>query len=176
MSFCLNLTIPINGLIVTQAAAPSSEKACDWLSVNASNVLISSVIWVLIPWLAAMKCKLIKMELRVATHLQTGPLDSTQSTLGSHNSADPWNFYCWKWQSFASFPSLFDIWTLHVHHLLIHRCVTLRQRPGGMLLAWLWWTHLWTSCHVDASTLSSSRRVCSRQPQTVPWVWARTDT
>lgn len=42
--FCLNTTASLSWLIVTQKAAPSSEQACDWLSVNALNVLISLVI------------------------------------------------------------------------------------------------------------------------------------
>lgn len=159
--------MPLNGLIVTQTAAPGSEKACDWLSVNASNVLISLVIWVLIPWLAAMKCKIIKMELRV------GAPFTDRAYSCSHMSAYP---DISVGQSFTSFGTLFDILTLCVHHLFTLRCVTLRQRLGGMQLVWLWWTHSWTSCRVAASTLSSSLRVCSRRPQTVLWVQASAST
>lgn len=147
---------------------PSSGEACDWLSVNASNVLISLVIWVLIPWLAAVKCKIIKMGLRVGAPFT----DSTSSTLGSHISAHPEIS-----AGSEKVSHLFaHILTPRVHQLLTLRCVTLRQRLGGTQPVWLWWTHWWTSCHVDASTLSSSLRVCSRQPQTVLWVRATQQT
>lgn len=71
---------------------------------------------------------------------------------------------------------LLHILTLSVHGLVIVRCARLRQQLGGMRLAWLWWTRLSTSCRVDASTLSSSLRVCSRRPRTAPWMSVSANT
>lgn len=152
---------------------PAQQEACDWLFVNTSNVLISLVIWVLIPWLAVMKCKIVKMELRVGACLKTELTGSKWFNPRLINIS-------------AHCEEVSHLFALLFHSLwhfnpscsssLILRCVALRQRRGGTQPAWLWWTHLWTSCHVDASALSSSLRACSRPKQTVLRVWASADT
>lgn len=144
--------MPLLGLIVFQPAAPSSEQACDWLSVNASNVLISLLIWVLLLWLAAMWVCSLRNETNCRASVYRSR--SVKSKL-AHS-----DFFS----------------NLRPHCRLIPRFATPRQRLAGTQLAWLWWTRWWTSCRADGSALSSSVRVCSRLPQIVQWVGASADT
>lgn len=100
---------------------------------------------------ALIKCEIAETELRMCVLISS----SITQTLSEH--------FCWKWCIFL---------TLFLSSLIhrICRCVTVKLRLGGTRPAWLWWTHSWMSCRVDASTLSSSLRVCSRRPPTVLWV------
>lgn len=114
----------------------------------------------------------------MGTWSQAELFDSSHVNLSLAHVSMP-GYFCLRWQSplvYISAAPLYDIWICCVLHHLVHRSVTVRRRLGEMQPAWPWWTHLWTSCLVDASAHSSSLRVCGRQPHTVLWAWSCADT